>query len=186
MAEGFEMVGDYAIHEQSMKIGLTIVFAIASFTKVFGSEFTVPPLKDSTVKVLVLPPYDEIANEGISPDITKIIGSALTKQSRLNVIPFPYKQLMSVPYQMVFDKKYCKPIIDKVDCDIIVMSQIATRERESGVWLWSYKIRVYNTRTGKQVNSIQGIDLRTDAIQSDINTRIDKLVQDIVLSFKVG
>jgi hypothetical protein len=139
------------------------------------------------MRILVLPPFDEIANAGISPDIRKIIESALIAQGKLSVISFPFKQLMGVPYQMVFDKKYCKPILDKVDCDIIVMSQIITEnERKPGVWPWSYKIRVYNARTGKQLNSVQGDNLKAEDFQNDINSKVDKLVNDIRQTFKIG
>lgn len=77
-----------------------------------------------------------LQNAGISPDIRTIVESILYDQGRLSVIPFPFKQLMGVPYHKVFDKKYCKPILEKVDCDIIIMSQIGTNsERKPGVGL---------------------------------------------------
>lgn len=58
-----------------MRFGLTILVAICSLTLVFGTESTVIHTTDSTVRVLVLPPFDEIANAGISPDIRSIIES---------------------------------------------------------------------------------------------------------------
>lgn len=91
-----------------------------------------------------------------------------------------------MPYQMVFDKKDCKPILDKVDCEIIIMSQIITdNEQKPGAWPWSYKIRVYNTRTGKQINSIQGDNLKTEDIQNDIHSKREKLIGDIERTFKI-
>jgi hypothetical protein len=170
-----------------MKIGLTILIAISSCTIVFGNKTSINIPTDSTAKVLVLPPYDEIANAGISPDTRKIIESTLTDQERLLVIPFPFKKLMGVSYQMVYDKKYCRPILDKVDCDIIIMTQIIIdNERKPGIWPWSYKIRVYNARTGKQLNSIQGGNLKPEDVQKDIISKVDKLVKDIQLTFKTG
>ncbi len=153
----------------------------------FGREWTVTNPTDSTLRILVLPPFDEIANAGVSPDIRKIIESALIDQGQTSVILFPFKQLMGVPYQMVFDKKYCKPILEKVDCDIIIMSQIITdNERKPGIWPWSYKIRVYNARTGKQLNSIQGDNLKGEDFQNDISKKVDKLLKDIRQTFKDG
>lgn len=153
----------------------------------FGTEWTVTNPTDSTLRILVLPPFDEIANAGVSPDIRKIIESALIDQGQTSVILFPFKQLMGVPYQMVFDKKYCKPILEKVDCDIIIMSQIITdNERKPGIWPWSYKIRVYNARTGKQLNSIQGDNLKGEDFQNDISKKVDKLLKDIGQTFKDG
>jgi hypothetical protein len=170
-----------------MKVGLTILIAINSVTLVFGTAVAMTNPTDSTVKVLVLPPFDAIENAGVSPDISKIIETTLTEQGQLSVLSFPYKQLMGVPYQMVFDKKYCRPILDKVDCDVIIMSQIITdNERKPGFWPWSYKIRVYNARTGKQLNSIQGDNLKAEDFQKDINSKVDKLIRDIEQTFKIG
>lgn len=95
-----------------MRFGLTILVTICSLTFVFGIESNVTNPTDSTVSILVLPPFDEIANAGVSPDIRKIIESALRDQEQLTIISFPFKQLIGVQYQMVFDKKYCKPILE--------------------------------------------------------------------------
>jgi hypothetical protein len=170
-----------------MKIRLTTLVAIASFTMVFGADPVTTAATDSTVKVLVLIPFDEIANAGVSPDTQRMIEKALAKQDELSVIPFPFKTLMGVPYQMVFDKRYCKPILEKVDCDVIIMTRIITdNEREPGTWPWSYKIRVYNARTGKQLDSIHGENLKSENIEEDILSKIEKLTQDIELTFISG
>ncbi|MBS1507043.1 MAG: hypothetical protein JSS79_10395 [Bacteroidetes bacterium] len=160
-----------------MKIGLTILITIS---------LLITGLKTDKVKVLVLPPFDEIANAGGSPDTQKIIETVLAGQGRLSVIPFPLKKLMGVPYQMVFDKKYCKPILDKVDCDVIIMTQLITKnEHEPGIWPWTYKIKIYNVQTGRQLNSIQGDNLKDDVeVKKDIVSRVDKLIKDIEQTFK--
>ena len=147
-----------------------VIFALIILCE--NSFATVKPIDiqvDSTVKVLVLIPYDEIANAGVSPDTRRILESSLAGKEGLSVIPFPFKKLRGVPCQMVYDKKYCKPIIDKVDCDVIIMTQIITdNERKPGIWPWAYKIRVYNIRTGKQLNSIHGKNLKSDDFSEDI------------------
>ena len=90
---------------------------------------------------------------------------------------------MDVAYQMVFDKKYCTPILEKVHCDIIIMTQLITdNERKPGIWPWSYKVRVYNARTKKQVDSIHGENLKPEDIRQDIHANVDKLIQDIKLT----
>ena len=190
MGQSFKYLNGYVLllsvsKHAFMKIGLTILIAISSFTIGFGTEKSTDIAGDSTVKVLVLPPYDEIANAGISPDIQTILESALTDKGHLSIIPFPFRKLMGVPYQMVYDKKYCKPILNKVDCDVIIMTQIITNnERKPGIWPWTYKIRVYNVRTDKQMNSIEGENLKADEFSKDIANKIDKLIKDIELTFK--
>jgi hypothetical protein len=84
------------------------------------------------------------------------------------------------PYQMIYDKEYCKPILDLVQCDVIIMTQLITdNERKPGIWPWSYKVKVYNTITGKQINSIGGVDLKPEEIQNDIVSKIKILIADI-------
>ena len=74
--------------------------------------------------VLVLIPYDEIANAGRSPNIQQCLESEFRKIDSFDLRPFPFKKLMGVPYQMVYDKKYCKSILEKVTVDYIIMSKL--------------------------------------------------------------
>lgn len=137
--------------------------------------------QQSVITILVLPPYDKIANAGASPDTQKILEASLSNRDGINVIRFPYKKLMNVSYQMVYDKKYCAPIVEKVPCDIIVMTQLVTKnETVPGLWPWAYMTRVYDVRTGKQVDSIKGDNLKSEDIPGDIKKKSDALVQDII------
>src|SRR5687767_11194970 len=54
------------------------------------------------LSIIVLPPYDEIANAGISPDIQDYLEREMLKDSSVTLIKFPYKELMNVPYHNVF------------------------------------------------------------------------------------
>ena len=167
-----------------MKIRLTILLTVGLLVTDFVTAKSNDIVGDSTIRVLVLPPYDEIAHAGVSPETRRILESSLANKGQLSIIPFPFKTLMGVPYQMVFDKKYCDPILDKVDCDVIIMTQLITdNERKPGIWPWSYNIRVYNTRTKKQLNSIRGEKLKAEDLAGDISTKIDKLIKDIDLTF---
>ena len=164
-----------------MNTGIAILLTICSLT---GTRDTILKIenhkRDSIIKVLVLPPHDRIANAGISPDIQLMLENSLSKKTRLGVIPFPFKELMGVPYQNIFDKKYCKPIIDKVDCDVIIMTQILTNnELKAGTWPWAYKVRIFRPRTGKQLHSISGDNLQFNDFEKEINSKADRLAKDI-------
>ncbi|HEY0652968.1 MAG TPA: hypothetical protein VGD65_07565 [Chryseosolibacter sp.] len=166
-----------------MKVRLRLALILALCATHFVARCNVG---DSTVKVLILPPYDQIANAGVSPDTRTILESSLSNKAQLSVIPFPFRTLMGVQYQMVYDKKYCEPIIDKVDCDVIIMTHLITdNERKPGTWPWHYKIRVYNTRTKQQLNSISGNNLKAEDIASDISSKIDRLIKDIGSTFTI-
>ncbi len=132
------------------------------------SARSIEPISDSTLKVLILPAHDEIANAGISPDVQKMLESTLSDAPRFSVISFPFKRLTDVPYHMVYDKKYCGPILAKVDCDVIIMTKLITdNEKKPGVWPWSYSIRIYNVRTKMQTNSIQGKNLKSGELSKE-------------------
>jgi hypothetical protein len=169
-----------------MKIAIAALILFNTITIGFANKKSTQFPVD-TVRILVLPPYDEIANAGISPDTQKIIESALTRHRHLSVIPFPFKILMGVPYQMVFDKKYCKAILDKVDCDVILMTQLITdNERKQGSSPWAYKIRIYNVKTDRQRDSIHGEDLNAETISVNIGNNIEKLIKDIYAMLDKG
>jgi hypothetical protein len=82
------------------------------------------PAADPTNTVLVLPPYDFIASEGISPDIQQYLENALQNNTSVKLIKFSYKKFMGVAYQNVFDKKYCRPILQKIKVKFIIMTKI--------------------------------------------------------------
>ncbi len=136
----------------------------------------------SKLSIIVLPPYDENANEGISPDIQNFLEDILLEDTSLNLIRFPYKQLMNVPYYNIFDKKFCRPIIDKVKADVLIMSQVeqATRTGEMSADKWNFQIRIYNAKTEKQMNStVSGNNLTANNIKAVLKDRQASLTKEI-------
>ena len=116
---------------QTIKDGQTETLAIDTTKKIIkdtiaiSSDTSIIPKSALTnLTVLVLPPYDAIANEGISPNIQKYIENVFTTDTTFRLIKFPYRRLMNVSYQNVFDKKYCSPITDKIKTDVIIMSKL--------------------------------------------------------------
>jgi Cft2 family RNA processing exonuclease len=90
---------------------------------------------------------------------------------------------MNVPYQNVFDKKYCKPITDKLQIDIILMTKLeqATRTGQITRDRWSFQIKIYNTKTEKQFLSLVTGDKLTSA---DIESLIKSKRQDLSTEIK--
>ena len=135
------------------------------------------------LSVIVLPPFDEIANAGISPSVQKYLETEISKDTSLTLIKFPYNDLMNVPYHNVFDKKYCKPITDKVDADIIIMTKLEQRERTGQMTSdkWSLSIRLYNVKKDNQVNSKITGDNLSDV---EINKLLELRRQDLIAEIK--
>jgi hypothetical protein len=153
----------------------------SSHSQSFIADITVNPGSIKT-HVLILPPYDVIANEGISPDIQKYLEEELSKDTSLIVIKFPYKKLMHVPYQNVFDKKYCKPITDKVKTDIVLMTKLdqVTGTGDMTKDKWNVVIRVFNLKNNKQTNSkIQVKGLTSNEIKRLLSARHNDLAMEI-------
>lgn len=143
---------------------------------------TIDTTKDSELSVIVMPAYDEIANAGISPNIRKCLETALASDSSLMLIKFPFKQLVNVSYQNVFDKKFCQPIVDKTKADIIVMSKLeqAARTGKMASDRWNFQLRIYNTRTGTQINSaVSGNHLTGNQIRDVIENKKQILTAEI-------
>jgi hypothetical protein len=162
-------------------VGFALLFNAGLEARAGETRLSGRSVIDSVITVLVLPPYDEIANAGVSPDTRVALEEALAGDPTMKVKPFPFRELMNVPYQMVYDKKYCTPILRKVKCDVIVMTRIISDDpRNSGRSLWSYTVKVFNTRSGRQVESISARGLEYNEVVSDIAAKAGKLSIDIL------
>jgi len=136
----------------------------------------------SKLSVIVLPPHDENANEGISPPIQKYLESVILLDTSLTLIKFPYKQLINIPYHNIFDKKYCKPIVDLLKADVVLMSkiEIVTSTGDISKNKWNFQIRIYNTQANTQINSeLSGTNLTDSAIKSLLKDRQIVLTTEI-------
>ncbi|HMU11585.1 MAG TPA: hypothetical protein PKC54_16345 [Ferruginibacter sp.] len=132
--------------------------------------------------VLVLPPYDPIANKGISPNIQKYIESIFTTDTTFRLIKFPYRRLKNISYQNVFDKKYCSPITDKIKTDIIIMSKldqtIGTGDMTTDKW--NFKVKIYNIRTGSQkMSNLNTNNLTSSEIENLIKSKQQELFNEL-------
>jgi hypothetical protein len=115
-------------------------------------------------------------------DFNPVIEVALNKFERIKVKPFPLKTLMGVAYQGVFDKKYCPPIIEKVDVDFLILTRFDKKydELNSTEMKWGYELRIVNAETLEQINSINAHNLEDyPEIEKHIKDNIGKLKSDI-------
>jgi hypothetical protein len=90
---------------------------------------------------------------------------------------------MGISYQGVYDKKYCAPIIEKVDADYFIMTRFIGPHPDTpniDSVTWGYETKILNTKTLNQKVSIgeSGFKGYKD-IENDIKKNINKLVKDI-------
>lgn len=134
------------------------------------------------ITVIVFPPYDMIANEGISPNVKEYIEAEIIRDTNLTLLKFPYKQLINVPYQNLYDKKYCKPILDKIKADIFIMCKLdqVTHTGQMTLDKWNLRIKIYNTKTDNQITSKFIVDSLTDqGIRKALSFRQASLTNEI-------
>lgn len=95
-------------------------------------------------KTYVLPPFDEIANRGISPRIQKYIEDKLRSEESLQLIPFSITALDDIPYQRIFQKKYCTKIIEKINPDFIILSKLdnVTTTGNMNKNKWNFEVKI--------------------------------------------
>jgi len=137
----------------------------------------------SKMSVLLLPCSNGYDFGTSGYDFVPIMSRELEKFEGIVVVPFPYKTLMNTSYYGVYDKRYCKPIIDKVEADYFLMARYSeTHPDIYGIDTvkWGYEIRILNTKTMHQMTSIGKKDLKDyNAIENDIITNINSLVKDM-------
>lgn len=140
------------------------------------------PIKTDTLKVIVVQCANGYNYSQLGYSFNHIIEEELNKFDNILVKPFPLKALMGVSYQGVFDKKYCPPIIEKVDADFLVLTRftsehIALNRSEMD---WGYELRIVNTSNLRQVNSINAHDLKKyEEIERHIRDNIKTLKTEI-------
>lgn len=139
------------------------------------------PLSPQALEIIVVQCANGYDYSQQGYDFNPIIEKELNTFKNINVQPFPYKALMGVSYQGVFDKKYCPPIIDKVDADFLILTQF---DKQLNVFdtlpKWGYELRIVETKTLKQVNSISLHNASEyEQIEKHIKDNINKLKTDI-------
>lgn len=136
---------------------------------------------NSKVKVIVL----QCSNGYGLNDFGKTIESEISKNKGIDIIPFPNKNLLGVTFQGVYDKKYCNPIIEKLDLDYIVMTRYLGNIAEGsetfdGTTIWGYETKILNVKSMNQKVSIRKDNLED---YQDIINHIEKngktLINDI-------
>ena len=134
------------------------------------------------LSVLVFPPFDKIASECISPNIQVYLEQVISNDTAFNLLKFPYKQLINVPYQNVFDKEYCKPVLAKLKTDIILMIKLdqALRTGQMANDKWNFQIKIFNTLTGKlYLTNIAGYKLTNSEMERLLYSKKQYLSKEI-------
>ena len=135
----------------------------------------------SNIKVIVL----QCSNGYGHNDFNRTIESEISKKEGFTIIPFPNKKLVGVTFQGVYDKKYCFPIIEKLDVDYIIMTRFLGNIEEAVEiidenFIWGYEIKILNVKSMNQKISIRKDNLAEyKDILNDIEKNGEKILNDI-------
>ncbi|UPQ80408.1 hypothetical protein M0M57_06100 [Flavobacterium azooxidireducens] len=135
----------------------------------------------SNIKVIVL----QCSNGYGHNDFNRTIESEISKKEGFTIVPFPNKKLVGVTFQGVYDKKYCIPIIERIDVDYIVMTRFLGNIEEAVEiidenFVWGYEIKILNTKSMNQKISIRKDNLaKYKDLLTDIEKNGEKLLNDI-------
>ena len=159
------------------KILLTIfIVGISSFYYSQNSE----KLITEKPTVLIIPAFDLHTNGGFSPEIQYLLESKFSENLEIRLIKFPLKKLMNIPYQNVYDKKYCTVILEKVKTDFIIMSKIELENIIASPKKWNLNFRILETKNGKQIDSkLLGKNLTKLEIEEKLKKDYKILIEEI-------
>ena len=141
-------------------------------------------INSQKLKLLVIQCSNGYVYSMYNHEFNPVIERDLKGNDKMEVIPFPYKKLMGVPYQGVYDKKYCKPIMERVVADYFIMTRFIGPYDGNPPGLnpltWGYETKILNTKTMDQKISIGKSGFKKyEDIEIDIKNNIAKLVKDI-------
>ena len=139
--------------------------------------------KSPKIKILVL----QCSNGYGLNDFRNIIEKEIGENNQFEIIPFPNKNLLGVTFQGVYDKKYCKPICEKINVDYIIMTKYLGNIVQGielineKTTIWGYEIKILNTKSWFQKTSIRKDDLKEyEDILVHIEQNSDELINDII------
>lgn len=150
---------------------------------IFNQSQNIQSIKSNNqIKIIVL----QCSNGYGLDDFRNTIETEIKKNKNFEIIPFPNRKLLGVTFQGVYDKKYCTPIINKIDVDYIIMTRylgniIQGIESRDERRIWGYETKILNTKSKKQIISIRKDSLlEYNQILSDIKENSSKLISDII------
>jgi hypothetical protein len=163
---------------QKRKIFL-ILFTLGIFYPLLYSQ-KIEKGKKEKPTVLILHPFDLDANGGFSPEIQHLLENKLAENTHIELIKFPLKKLMNVPYQNVYHKKYCNVILEKIRTDFIIMSKLELKSEIEFPKKWKLNFRIYDVKNNKQFESkLTGENLTKKEIERKVNMNYKLLIEEI-------
>lgn len=136
----------------------------------------------SKLKILVVQCSNGYEYSMHSYDFNPTIENHLKKFDDFQVLPFSLKKLQGVNYQGVFDKKYCQPIIDRINADILILTRFDKEYIPTDPMMkWGYEIKIVDAKTMKQINSIGAHELGSYVeLEKHLKGNVQKLKNDIL------
>ncbi|OJJ16961.1 hypothetical protein BKI52_30045 [marine bacterium AO1-C] len=175
LIDSVKVENDKSLSKNTAKVDTTLIDS----TK--AKPDRILPKDPNALEVLVLPNANSYNYMSEGYFINKHIGKELNKLTSIKVKPFPFGALRGVTYLGVFDKRYCLPIVRRVNVDFLILSRFDTDFPPKGNQKkWGYQLRIVNAKTLQQINTINAHALNTYSdVEKHIRSNIEKLKTDI-------
>lgn len=142
-----------------------------------AAELTSP----SAISVMVIPCSNGYEYNLKMGDLNPSLEKYLSEDKRVQLIPFPLKEMQGSGYFGVYDKKHCTKILERTDVDFLIMTRMKGMDLEptnADSGNWGYDTRILNTNRMKQFEGISASHLASfGAIDPDIQSKTDQLVK---------
>jgi hypothetical protein len=168
---------------QENKTKVTQIVEESTEIKVEKLENTIVKKELKPISVVVVPcsnGYEYMLS--LDMEIDSHLEKNLSKFKEIKVVSFPFKKMKGSGYYGVFDKKYCEDILKNVEVDFLILSElrggIDLRNSKNS---WGYRIRIINTKTLEQINSISGFKMKEHKdVYKNIKVKSEELMRDLV------
>ena len=116
-----------------------------------------------------------------------MLEESLKTQKNLSIPKNVYAEFyrLNVNYHMVYDKKFCKDVIDKMNPDVVLMSKLV-HNLETGNMrtdTWDFEVKIYNSITDVQRVILSGENMTSKEIKTEMLSQASSLGKSIAASF---
>ncbi len=166
---------------------VSVIETIDTLTTQKKETIKEPIKQTSPITVMIVPCSNGYEYAQRLGDLNPSLEKYIAKDKRIHLEPFPYNKMKGSGFHGVYDKHYCKQILETVSVDFLIMSEmsggIGMPHLDSIKPKWGYATKVLNTKTMNQFKAISAKELDSYYdIDGDIQSKTNQLIKLIIES----
>lgn len=149
------------------------------------------PNKPKPITVMVVPCSNGYDYGMYLGDLNPFLEEQLANDARIHLEPFPLKKMNGSGYHGVYDKRYCKQILETVSVDFLIMTKMIGGNGfptlDTIPVKWGYSTKILNTQSMDQFKGISASGLDSfNEIDGDIQSKTTQLIKLIIESAEIN